>query len=392
MTRGRWIGVAAAVMLLVLGFWIARHVTWEPVEVPLPLRGEARRNPFYAAQRFVEALGATASWEHALGRPSSDAVVYVSGFHWSLIDSRRRAIERWVEAGGRLVVDNQLLGTEEFERWSGITREIPKPKSSDDDLDDALERAEAVARRERCRDLEDEHHARFAMCQYIAPSWLASRGQSIWTLRNQDGIQALRVRIGRGTVTALNASPFGNEVFTEGDHARIFVALTDLTRDDEVHFLSENESPSLTALVWKTGAPVVVIFSIWVALTLWRGGVRFGPLAPRAELVRRSLAEQIRGTGHFALRSGDGDALHMATLRALSRAAQRRIPGFLTLDTDARAAAIARVTSADAASLTAAITAVDLRRVQDLRNAVALLETTRRELLLRTPRPSHGTD
>ena len=163
--------------------------------------------------------------------------------------------------------------------------------------------------------------------------------------------------------------------------------------DRSVHtYHPSNESPSLTALVWKTGAPVVVIFSIWVALTLWRGGVRFGPLAPRAELVRRSLAEQIRGTGHFALRIGDGDALHMATLRALSRAAQRRIPGFLTLDTDARAAAIARVTSADAASLTAAITAVDLRRVQDLRNAVALLETTRRELLLRTPRPSHGTD
>ena len=60
----------------------------------------------------------------------------------------------------------------------------------------------------------------------IAPSWLASRGQPTWSLRSNEGVQALRVRIGRGTVTAFNASPFGNDLFTAGDHARLFVTLT----------------------------------------------------------------------------------------------------------------------------------------------------------------------
>jgi hypothetical protein len=390
-TRGRWIAVAVGVVLVLGVIWLARHVTWEQVEVPRPPRGEARTNPFYAVERFAEGLGATTSWEHALNHASPSAVVYVSAFHWSLIPSRRDALERWVEQGGRLVVDNELLGTEDFGQWSGITREIPRRKADEDETLEQLEEARDQ-RVNPCHDLEDDRRGQFELCQYVAPSWLASRRNPTWSLRSTQGIQALRVGLGRGSVTVLNASPFGNDLFTDGDHARLFVAVTQLTRDDEVHFLSENESPSLIVLIWRTGAPVVVLSGIWLALVLWRGGVRFGPLAPRAELVRRSLAEQIRGTGHFARRIGDGDALHMATLRALSRAAQRRIPGYLSLDTDARAAALAKATSTDAASLTAAITAVDLRRVQDLRNAVALLESTRRTLLLRNARPSHGTD
>ena len=86
------------------------------------------------AQRFAEQLDATTAWEHALGVAAPDAVVFASGFHWSLIPSRRKELERWVEDGGRLVTDNQLLGTEEFGRWSGITREFPKVTKDDDVL------------------------------------------------------------------------------------------------------------------------------------------------------------------------------------------------------------------------------------------------------------------
>jgi hypothetical protein len=397
-TRNRWIALSAGIFLflVVLGIWVARNTTWQSVDVPMPAKGEARTNPFYAAKRFAEALGATTSWEHALGSASGDAVLFLSNFHWSLIPSRRHELEHWVERGGRLVADADLLDNEEFTRWSGITRELPKrPATADGDTDDGRPNAPATildARRpERCHDLQDGGQTRYRLCQYVPRSWLASRESPTWSLRSNYGIQAVRIRIGRGTVTALNASPFGNTLFTDGDHARLFVAMTELRRKDEVHFISENESPSLITLIWRTGAPVVVLFGIWLALTLWRGGVRFGPLAPRAELVRRSLAEQIRGTAHFALRIGDNDALHRATLRALSRAAQRRIPGYLALDTDARVAAIARRSTVDATALSAAITAVDLRRVHDLRNAVAILETARRELLLRSTRRSHGT-
>jgi hypothetical protein len=390
MNQRRWIGVVAVALLALVGFWVARHLEFLSIDIDAPPAGEARTNPFYTAQRFAEALDARTTWEHALGKASPDALVYVSAFHWSLIPSRRTALEHWVEQGGRLVVDSALLGTEEFGTWSGITREVPKAAElarlqEDDEASDAR-----VPSFRLCHDLRDGR-TRYNLCQFVPRSWLASTRTPIWALQDDYGVQALRVRVGRGTVTALNAAPFDTETFLKGDHPRLFVALTELRHQDEVHFLSENESPSLIALIWRNGAPIVAVLGAWLAVTLWRGGVRFGPLAPRAELVRRSLAEQIRGTAHFALRIGDHEALHTATLRALSRAAQRRIPRYLSLDTDARVAAIARVTSIDAAPLAAAMTAVDLRRLHDLRNAIALLETARRDLLSRSTKPSHGT-
>ena len=54
-------------MLGVLVTYIARNTYWDEISIPTPLRGEAVTNPFYAAQRFAEALGARTEWRQALG-------------------------------------------------------------------------------------------------------------------------------------------------------------------------------------------------------------------------------------------------------------------------------------------------------------------------------------
>ena len=129
-----------------------------------------------------------------------------------------------------------------------------------------------------------------------------------------------------------------------------------MRRGDDVHFLSEDDHPSLLALLWQHGAPVVVLSLALLALVLWRGGVRFGPLAAPPDAARRSLAEQIRGTGQFALRHGGGDVAARgrrprarrsgATPDSELRASVRR--------TD-RAAALARLTGFDRNALAAAV-------------------------------------
>jgi len=67
--------------------------------------GEAATNPFYAAQKLVETLGATSERRDSLGDTPSDAVVVLSTWGWDIDRARREGFERWVEAGGRLVVD-----------------------------------------------------------------------------------------------------------------------------------------------------------------------------------------------------------------------------------------------------------------------------------------------
>ncbi|HVJ28982.1 MAG TPA: hypothetical protein VNA66_01625, partial [Gammaproteobacteria bacterium] len=115
--------VLVVFVLLVVGL-VVSNTTWGEVEIPTPLRGDAAKNPFYAAQKLVETLGATSERRESLDDTPSDAVVVLSTWGWDIDRARREGFERWVEAGGRLVVDAALIsGTDAFETWSGVSHE-----------------------------------------------------------------------------------------------------------------------------------------------------------------------------------------------------------------------------------------------------------------------------
>lgn len=394
MSRGRLIWLAVLVPVVALIAWVASNTYWADTKVPMPPKGEALTNPFYAAQRFAEALGARSAWDRAFTTPPADSVIVLSTWHWDLSAGRREALEGWVESGGRLVIDRTLAGGEnEFERWSGILREYRE-------RDGAEESAESK-RDGACRMFQQEQNGtpssgmpteRYRMCDLDGVSFLTSTRNAGWVLRDESGIQAMRVPVGRGSVTVINTTPFRDRNLFKGDHGWLFVAATQMRRGDDVHFLSEDAHPSLLALLWQYGAPVVMLTFTLLAVVLWRGGVRFGPLAAMPDPARRSLAEQICGTGQFALRNGGGDALHAASVRALDEAAHRRVPTYAQLSADERAAALARLTGFDRDALAAAVHHAGGRRSHELRNRIALLEAARRRTLIEHTRFSHGRD
>ena len=174
-------------------------------------------------------------------------------------------------------------------------------------------------------------------------------------------------RGGQGVVSA--AELLAVAAFNEGRHAQAFPS-----------FGSE-----------RTGAPVVLLGLSLIAALVWRGAVRFGPLAPATVPARRSLADQIRGSGHFAVRHGSGQALHAASVRALEDSARRRVAGFNALSPRDRVAALARLTGFDRESLAAAISDSRLRAPAALRRTIELLEAARRQILTAHTRLDHGT-
>jgi hypothetical protein len=367
--------------------WIAMNTYWDKVTIPAPLRNEAARNPFYGAQRLVEQLGAKSSWDRFLRDVPPNAAIVVSSWHWDLAAGRRSRMEQWVEAGGRLVLDRTIVGgEEEFERWSGITRskkEANEKESEDEEEDEAP----IPAPRSECRVLHDATSGRgstsrsFELCASDDGSHLVAARRAAWALKDQVGNQLLRVKIGNGSVTVINGVPFQFRQFLEGDNASLLVAAVQLRRNDEVHFLSEEEHPSMLALMWYLGWPVVLLFLVLIALALWRSGVRFGPLIAEPDQARRSLAEQIRGTGLFVMRFGGGKALHAAAVRALNEAAGRRIGAYSRLSASERVEEIAKLTGTDAGTLGPAVNHGGARRPHELRQAVALIESVRRRLV-----------
>jgi len=132
------------------------------------------------------------------------------------------------------------------------------------------------------------------------------------------------------------------------------------------------------------------VLLLWIALALWRGSLRFGPLVAPSERARRSLAEQILGTGRFVLRVGGGAALAAAARRALHEAASRRIVGYERLGGAAQAEAVAALAGVNARELAAALDAEQSARPLELRAKLALLEAARRELISRSQWSKHG--
>jgi hypothetical protein len=371
------IGLLIAIPLTLAIVWVANNTYWADATLPLPLRGEALTNPFYATQRFTEALGSRSSWDRVFTPPPLDSVVVLSSWHWSLSKGRREAIKHWVEAGGRLVVDSTLAdGEDDFEQWSGIATDYHEAP---------LEDRQDASRDEHCGTFDEDRggvaadqRTHYVLCDFDTFAFLTAKARVQWALRDRSGAQAMRVAVGRGHVTVINGSPFRYRSLFDGDHARLFVAATELRRKDDVHMLSEEDHPSLLALTWQYGGAVVVLTLAFIGLALWRSGVRFGPLAAPLRAARRSLAEQIRGTGQFALRHGSGAALHAASVRALDEAAARRVHGYATLPAKERAGALAQLTGLDRQALLNAIHHEEARRPGELRTTIALLEAARR--------------
>jgi MoxR-like ATPase len=226
----------------------------------------------------------------------------------------------------------------------------------------------------------------YRLCGFNQESFLTAKKNALWTFGDATGAQAMRVTVGRGHVTAINAEPFIWRSLFFGDHDWLFVTTAELRPGDVIHFLSEAEHPSLLALTWQYGAPVVICAVAILTLGLWRGSVRFGPLAAVPDGARRSLAEQIRGTGHFAARQEGGDILHAACVRALDEGGG---------ETAFRVSTSHRSGSRRGARTTHRVRSrrVDdgdpsprLRRDHELASAIALLEALDavRNLLLRT--------
>lgn len=394
MSRPSGLTIVVVVVLALIVTWVAINTEWGEIALPTPLRGDAATNPFYAAQKLVETLGATSESREALGDTSTTSVVVLSTWGWDINDARRAELERWVEAGGRLVVDAALItGSDAFERWSGIERERLELDAAEQDLFEAPEIVEP------CQDLSEIDYERddgrgepvfYRGCNFDYSSWLVSSRGIVWLLSREGDIQAARVRVGAGTVTVINAVPFVYRELLEGEHGEVLVAATALRAGDHVVFMSEADVASLLELVWRHGAPVVAVLLLFIALALWRGAMRFGPLAAPVERVRRSLAEQILGTGRFAVRVGGGAALLAAARRALHEAATRRIVGYERLGSSEQVTAVARLAAVDAGQLRAAMEPSPNQRSLELRGRLALLEAARRQLVSGSQWSKHG--
>jgi hypothetical protein len=398
MTRGQIIlGIVVAALGLLV-YYIASISTWKETEIPTPLRGEAAINPFYAAENLVKRLGGQAKWSRELtALPPNNHAMVLSGWHWDVSAPRRREIEQWVEKGGRLVVDQSIIAADQLYDWAGVRRdeftysddedETPDPadeSGGQTEQDDAPSPWDAKPCREYrhagvTRELDPTRRP-WTLCDMAYERRLDVAGELQWGLADEFGLQAVRVKVGAGSVTIVDGTPFMWRELQVEDHGLLLAAALDLRRGDHVLFLSGDREQSLLDLIWRFGWPVVLLTLAAILAWIWRRGARFGPPLPDPIPARRSLGEQIRGTGGFIFRAGGAHALHTAAMQALDRLGEQRLRGYANLPEAERARVLADATALDVERIRSARDWPRTARAADLGTAVACLESARRLL------------
>jgi hypothetical protein len=158
---------------------------------------------------------------------------------------------------------------------------------------------------------------------------------------------------------------------------------------EPIWFFDEETRARFLAVLWDNGAAALLLAAAAIALLLWRGGTRFGPLLADAPPARRSIGEQVRRTAAF-IAAGGGAALHRASVRALEEEARRSLPGYTGLvGARERSEAIAQRTKTDPAALAAAMSLPARADRHRLAAAIARLERARRALLPGRRRSPH---
>jgi hypothetical protein len=385
MNRDRWIHLIVAAALIALSVWVARHTYWDEVTVTTPPKGEAARNPYYAVVHLAESLGIHTTMIGSLRALPPDAIVLVNNLYDDLRHESIESLQAWVQSGGRLIIrSDTLAASEPLQIWSGIAppqRTAETARTPNPGQDDCKPMAVSIGGVANGRSL--------VLCNALLTGLTSGRVPA-WSLSDSNGIQVLRVPIGRGELTVVGPFILSNWSLPKKDHAQIFVAAAGLKHGDRLEILSRTRAAALPVLLWRLAAPAIVFLSVALVLTIVRHLPRFGPPIPVAPPIRRSLAEQIRANARFAWRTQKLTSLRAAIRRALDEAAQRQIVGYARMGPHQRAEALAASTGIDAATINAALVSDSAGGVNEHRAAIMLLDACRRILIMSDPNQRHS--
>ena len=426
MSRTWFAGGLVAALCIALGAFL--YLTeWREREVPAGWSDEARRNPWLAAERFLDRLDIPVQQHRGLslldvGLPERNSVLVVGATLRSVSERRLEALTSWVDSGGRLVLlagdlfregtgssghalldrfqvqvheaspedlasDQLGLGEASGEEASGESNEEPNEEANE-------EASEEETRKDRVERVLSELQLAVRACEQRYPNGsltnvdfegeqvthrLGMRSDRYLSVPldmdaaaafSDAGAQLVAVQHGQGMIYFLTTlSMWSNANIGCFDHAHFLRWLGENRAG--VHLLMDAEVDGLITLIWRHYAVAVTLLMAFVLLWLWRGALLdrrvVGAAADRPAV--RTLSEQLRGMARFHWQQKESEHL----VKSLQRQVLRRFEG-QTPERRARwLEELALEVGLEAALLRWALEEDDAREAQDLKKAVQVL-------------------
>ena len=337
-----YIGLLLLILLILAlsgGVWFLQNFERFSEEIRTGYSSAARRNPWLAAERFLQRLGmqveSLAGREYLLAPPQESGVLLVRDLGPSLPPEREARLLEWVAAGGHLIIAMGRAPAEDeannhlLEHLGVFLEELELP--------DSTENSEPVP--VESPGFED------SMLVTFDPSRSLSLDETTadWLVEASVGYHLVRFRYANGSITLLSDNRFlSNSEIDKHDHALLLARLVaDAPRG---WLLYSSQMPSLLTWIWKHAPYLALSVAVTLLLWLWRLTPRTGPLLAENLTQRRDLLEHLQAATEFLWRQDRASALQRRIRRCLEGRWLRSHPQLERMDQTARCAWLAQRT------------------------------------------------
>lgn len=339
----------APAIVLALGaaaIWVLQNLEAEPERVRVGYKGEARSNPWFAAERLLTRMGVQVRKAKSIPELKSvpaDGTLVMPRRLASINAEEQRKLLGWVERGGHLVIEAEYAGQPDpvldalgiKRRLMGVPG-LPSRQASPDKA------AKAVAARRklprfvvaRLPDAPEPMQVEVNLSRTLAAK------QARFVLTDAEATWLVHLEHGAGRVTAMTGLAFANNPsIGRRDHAEFLWQLVRVApQRTSVTFFHSPSKLSLWGWLRENAWAVLAAGALLLAAWLWRIVPRFGPVAPDAEPARKRLLDHLRASGRFQWASGGARALAEAAREAALRRLGRAHPDFAGLGAPEREA------------------------------------------------------
>lgn len=310
-------------------------------------RGEARLNPYLAAEKYLDAQGFEAKSSRVWPENKDGLNMIVVPLSFIKTKGIAMRILEWVEEGGTLVVtmsggeagrndftsgesDGDGLFSIEEDEAAGETFFLEQLRVttaltdwSDLCVVDEIEEDGHLSRPWHLTRLEEDYGD--YQLEFEGEIGLQTGFGRPWELERNGNARIVEAFHGAGSVVMLgHARPFRNPYLARADHAEFLEMLVEYGGSDSVVFLY-GAGDSFFAMLWSRGWRFVVAGLVLLLVWLWMRIPRFGPVLADLEVTQKPYGESLLASARYLWRSGQMKALVLPLQQRIDREGQGSI-------------------------------------------------------------------
>jgi len=338
-----WIFSGVILCLGLLGSWLLTFANKTFYEKDIGASYEARKNPFLAAQYFLQKNNTEASFDQSFSRldkpldPNSSIII--SNSRKPLSKARIENLKYFVQQGGHLILKAtefydderrtsdapilQSLGVRlyPFQGWiSQHKDDEPNEHSTHDGTDNNdndyndTDFNDTDSNNDKPNDSEVSYYeTSYDNTTYLnidpdqpateivfnhASTLMDTSGNAVWIAGSDNATHLLRYAMGDGFITVLSdMSIWQNNRIDQVDHALFLHQLTQSS--PSVIIIYNPQFDSLLSLLWQHGYYVVIALGVLMLMLIWHFQVKTGPVFAQFSNQNRQLLQHIRAAAEF---------------------------------------------------------------------------------------------